>query len=35
MIRFEKVSWEEYKKAIEELCSNRLVDIDYDGLQQE
>ncbi len=35
MIKFEKVSWEEYKKAIEELCSNRLVDIDYDALREE
>lgn len=35
MIKFEKVSWEEYKKATEELCSNRLVDIDYEGLKQE
>ena len=35
MIKFEKVSWKEYKKAIEGLCSNRLVDIDYDALKEE
>lgn len=35
MIKFEKVSWEEYKNSIEKLCSNRLVDIDYEGLKQE
>ena len=35
MIKFEKVSWEEYKKAIEELCSGRLMDIDYDELRGE
>ena len=35
MIRFEKVSWEEYKKAIEEFCADSEYDIDYDSIRED
>lgn len=36
MIKFEKVSWREYKKSYEEFCSDSVrQDIDYDALKEE
>lgn len=36
MIKFEKVSWEEYKKSWEEFCYDFVwQDIDYDALEKE
>lgn len=33
MIKFEKVSWEEYKRSYEDFCADSMCDIDYDSIK--
>ncbi len=33
MIKFEKVSWEEYKRSYEDFCADSICDIDYDSIK--